>query len=82
MLLKTAVTKRRKPSRIAAYQYRIPLPVHKVVVYGSGDSYPVCPRCDCTLEREYVRFCDRCGQCLSWKRLDAAKIVTAEYGKP
>ena len=77
MLLKTAATKRRKPSRIAAYQYRIPLPVQKVVVYGSGDSYPACPRCDCTLEREYVHFCDRCGQRLNWDYIDHAQVIIA-----
>ena len=82
MHLKTTITRQRKPSRIGAYLYRIPMPVGKVVVFSSGDSYPVCPRCDCTIDREYMRFCDRCGQRLSWMRLDAAKIVTAEYSKP
>ena len=81
MPLKTTITRLRKPSRIGAYLYRIPLPVTKVMVHCSGDSYPMCPRCDCTLEREYVRFCDRCGQRLSWMRLDAAKVVTVECGK-
>lgn len=74
MLLKTAATKRRKHSRIPAYLYRIPLPVCKVVVYCSGDSYPVCPRCDCTIDREYMNFCDRCGQCLAWGALDLVKF--------
>ena len=32
-----------------------------------GDSYfPVCPNCNCTLEREFQSYCDRCGQRLSW----------------
>ena len=75
MLLKTAATKRRKYSRIPAYLYRIPLPVRKVVVYCSGDSYPVCPRCDCTIDREYMNFCDRCGQHLAWTAFDFAKIT-------
>lgn len=30
-------------------------------------SFPICPRCQHTLEREYQSFCDRCGQALSWK---------------
>ena len=75
MSLKTTITRQRKPSRIAAYLYRVPLPVTEVMVYGDGDSYPVCPRCDCTLDREYMRFCDRCGQRLFWATLDTAKIA-------
>ena len=74
MPLKTTITRQRKPSRIGAYLYRIPQPVGKVVAFESGDCYPVCPRCDCTLEREYMRFCDRCGQRLAWDTLDFAKI--------
>ena len=31
-------------------------------------SYPICPRCRTSLEREYQSFCDRCGQALSWKK--------------
>lgn len=29
-------------------------------------SYPVCPCCGITLEREYQLHCDRCGQALAW----------------
>ncbi len=28
--------------------------------------FPVCPQCGITLNREYQRYCDRCGQQLSW----------------
>lgn len=41
-------------------------------------SFPVCPRCRITLEREYQTFCDRCGQCLSWKRFSKATIILPE----
>ena len=51
--------------------YRMPLAVQEVRVFPNGDSYPVCPKCKSTLEREYMNFCDRCGQKLDWK----------EYGK-
>ena len=79
MLLKTAATKqrKRKRSRIPAYLYRVPFPVTKVKVYCHGDSYPVCPRCDCTIDREYMKFCDRCGQRLAWELFGFAKVVPA-----
>ena len=77
MLLKTVATKQRKRSRIPAYLYRMPFPVTKVKVYCNGDSYPVCPRCDCTMDREYMKFCDRCGQHLAWGAFDFAGIIHA-----
>ena len=62
---------------IPASLYRIPLPVTQVLILTHGDTYPICPRCDCTLDREYMCYCDRCGQCLSWDLLDFAKEVHA-----
>lgn len=35
----------------------------------------VCPRCHITLEREFLAYCDRCGQHLGWKGYRNAKIV-------
>ena len=47
--------------------YRVPMNVTDVFLYKNY-SYPICPRCKITLEREYQAFCDRCGQALSWKK--------------
>lgn len=55
--------------------YRIPLPVTKVIVYGDDTAYPICPRCATSLEREYMGFCDRCGQKLGWKCFAHARVV-------
>ena len=41
--------------------YRWPMRVTEVCVYKWGAAYPKCPRCKTTFEREYQRFCDRCG---------------------
>lgn len=46
--------------------YRIPLTVTEIHIYRDRSSYPLRPRCKSTMEREYQRFCDRCGQRLSW----------------
>lgn len=64
-----------KPSIFHAISYRIPLPVLEVLVLPSGDGYSVCPRCDSLLDREYMRYCDRCSQHLGWEMFDHAKVV-------
>lgn len=54
-----------------AYSYRLPMPVLEVQVlpFVRGyTTYPICPRCDRSMDREYVSFCDRCGQALDWSR--------------
>lgn len=55
-------------SSLPAEAFRKPLPVVKIRVYQNGNAFPVCPRCDISLEREYQCFCDRCGQALEWSR--------------
>ena len=77
MPLKTATEQQRKPRLVAAFRYRIPLLVTAILLLPSGDSYPICPRCDCSIDREYMRFCDRCGQRLCWDLFDFAKIIRA-----
>lgn len=79
MLLKTGPIRRRKAEPqmgilINALSYRIPFPVREVVRYINQGCYPLCPRCKCSLEREYMNFCDRCGQRLSWAVLSHAKV--------
>lgn len=77
MLLKTPVPRPRKLLPVTAIQYRLPLPVREVRVFPHGDSYPICPRCDKSMPREYMRFCDRCGQRLSWFAYEHARVVYA-----
>lgn len=60
--------------------FRQPMPVTKMLLLRSGDSYPLCPQCAVSLEREYQRFCDRCGQRLDWKRYRGAQIVYPGQG--
>ena len=77
MPLKQMKEKHRKPSVFDTISYRIPLPVTEVVLFRSGDSYTVCPRCDRLLDRESMRYCDCCGQHLAWEPLDYTKVVYA-----
>lgn len=56
-------------------KYRMDLLVKEVMVFPSGDAYYVCPRCSITLEREFMAYCDRCGQRLGWKGYKKAKVI-------
>lgn len=56
-------------------EYRIPKRISKIIQYKNGDVYSVCPKCGILLEREYMRFCDCCGQKLSWKGFNKIEIT-------
>lgn len=56
--------------------FRQAMAVVEAVRFQCGDSFPVCPRCGTTLEREYQHFCDRCGQKLKWSAYSKAIITT------
>lgn len=58
-----------------AMSYRKAVKIKEVAVFRNGSSFPVCPQCKQTLEREYQAYCDRCGQKLTWKKYNKAKLV-------
>ena len=37
--------------------------------------YPICPNCGYAMEREYQKYCERCGQLLGWRRFSTGKIT-------
>lgn len=75
MPLKVEPLRRHKmPTPAEALTYRISMPVSQIFRLPGGDSYPVCPRCGSCLDREYLGFCNCCGQKLSWAGLPAAKV--------
>ena len=49
--------------------------VNEVIMLHSGTTFPVCPQCHCSMEREYQSFCDRCGQRLNWKGFRNASVT-------
>lgn len=55
--------------------YRIACDVTEVMHFPDGNEYAICPRCNITLEREYQKFCDRCGQKLNWYSYDKATVI-------
>ena len=66
-LLEKAVT--------TAESYRISMEVTHLRKYRTT-AYYICPRCKITIEREFMVYCDRCGQHLSWKTCRKAVVLT------
>lgn len=77
MPLTKEIRTRHRLGRLSAVRYRLPMQVTEVLMLTCGDSYPICPRCDCSLDREYINFCDRCGQHLGWELFNFAQVVHA-----
>ena len=70
------MSRKRVENLYKALSYRMSMTVKEVVHFSMSDStYSVCPRCKRTLEREYQRYCDRCGQALNWDNLDDAAVT-------
>lgn len=80
MPLRVKIIKRRNCHSVRN-MFRSPMQVDKIILHKSGDSYPICPRCDCSLDREYMRFCDRCGQRLSWGKEKPIQTLYAPRDK-
>lgn len=63
------------PSLEDTFTLNKPQPVTEIRVFRNHEQFPVCPRCQLTMEREYQAFCDRCGQALDWSRFPKVLIV-------
>ena len=61
-----------------ALSFREPRRVEKIIRISNEYCFPVCPRCQVSLEREYSNFCDRCGQKLSWTGFWKAKVISID----
>lgn len=65
-------------------QYRRPMRVREIMVFPAIRGTPglaVCPRCRTTMEREYMAYCDRCGQCLDWHGYKQAAVIYPGTGR-
>ena len=72
--MKMTITLRNRTASADAVSFRLPMPVTERLTFRNGGGFPICPRCDVSMEREYMRFCDRCGQRLNWRDFDNAKV--------
>lgn len=79
--MRTAEKRRtgRKSRATELPSYRVPMMVRELKVSWKGDGYYVCPQCHATLEREFCAYCDRCGQCLNWRRYKEAKRIQIRW---
>ncbi len=55
--------------------YRVPMLVRELNIFWNRDSYYACPRCRISLSREFMSYCDSCGQCLDWSAHHRARIT-------
>lgn len=61
--------------------FRSPMRVSAVRAYKLSSQltiFPICPRCQTTMEREYQSYCDRCGQALDWRGFAKATIILSQ----
>lgn len=66
---------------LSALSYRHGMRVRELMVFRSRHpetAFYVCPRCGITMEREFMVYCDRCGQCLDWAMHAQVKVVYPE----
>lgn len=74
---KTLPKNTEKLKELASFQ--VPMMVNEMVKLQTYayqyDLYYICPRCKISLERDFMSYCDRCGQKLDWKDYKKAKIV-------
>lgn len=56
--------------------YRTKLPVKELTLYENENSiYALCPRCNGTMNRDYVKYCSNCGQRISWSNWEKMPIT-------
>ena len=58
--------------------YRTPMMVQDAMVFRrfpEDDIFYRCPRCQVLLEREFMAYCSRCGQCLEWRDCRKARPI-------
>lgn len=56
--------------------YRTPMMVNEAMIFCKAftdDLYYRCPRCQTFLARDFIAYCDRCGQCLDWRDYKKAR---------
>ena len=66
------------PDFLQACSYRAPMMVREVMIFShrfEKYGYYVYPRCQITVEREFMNYCDRCGQRLAWRGKKQIRLI-------
>ena len=68
---------KRKFRMVEQLAYRKPKRVRTVICFSSSSNgmFAVCPTCNRLLDREYMGYCDVCGQKLCWRDIEHAEII-------
>lgn len=57
-------------------KYRQTLEISEIVcLKRSQVLFYICPRCNRVIDREFMRFCDSCGQKLSWNKINKVEVI-------
>lgn len=83
-----AVREQARPSTLTDFSaffqllmtYRVPMKVKAATIFPQfplDDIYYHCPRCQRLLDREFMAYCDCCGQCLDWR--DYRKVKRTRF---
>lgn len=78
--IKTCTEKINSPLELddSPESYRKGMSVNEVMAFDTWfgkTGYYVCPRCKITMDREFMSFCDRCGQKLDWKYYRRVRVI-------
>ena len=57
-----------------AKSYRTSMSITECWQHGN-ELYYICPRCGVFLIRDFISYCDNCGQHLGWEKYRHAKII-------
>ena len=69
--MKQPPSKHHKHRGLLVYQKSRIVWRQKTISSPLGDtSYYLCPKCGILLEREFVHYCDECGQKLNWRLVE------------
>lgn len=61
--------------------YRQPERVAEIFVTDEKEAFPVCPRCKVSMEREFMSYCDRCGQKLDWRSFPRFAVIRTVHAR-
>ena len=60
---------------LVALSFREKMVVNEIILYRDGTADSICPRCKTPIDREFISFCDSCGQRLEWKGFSFKKAT-------
>lgn len=66
---------------LTALRLYLPMPVTRRLLFSTStgpSSFPICPNCNHSMDRDFQCCCDRCGQHLDWTHYKNAEVVSPD----